>query len=305
MTEYFVGAGGWAYFPVKVKPKLKAYAEVFNFVEVNSTFYEYPDPNVMEKWRRTVPPDFTFSVRCHQDLTHRIGLRPTDEAYHVLGQMVVYCGILRAPWLVLETPASCVLNDQTVDEASAFLASANLHGVRLAWETRAPVTQKAQKMMQDHNIAHAVDLSRETPLFASDAIYTRLFGKGNHNIYQFSDDELKQIDHKILFSKAKTVSLAYHGVRMYTDAIRFANYKKTGKFPSVTGLTGVASAKAVLAEDTRFPVEKQELVENQGWKVFDASAEEHIHLTEWLQLLPEKTYGSLDEVVSALGATRQ
>ncbi len=305
MTEYFVGAGGWAYFPVKVQPKLKAYAEVFNFVEVNSTFYEYPDPKVMEKWRRIVSPDFTFSVRCHQDLTHRIGLKPADEAYHVLGQMVAYCGILRAPWLVLETPASYVLDDQTVDEASALLASANLHGVRLAWEPRAQVTRKAQKMMQEHNIAHAVDLSRETPLFASDAIYTRLFGKGNHNIYQFSDDELKQIDNKILLSKAKTVSLAYHGVRMYTDALRFAHYKKTGTFPSVTGFTGVASARTVLAEDTQFPVEKGELVEKQGWKVFDASSEERIHLTDWLQLLPEKTYGSLDEVVSALEATRK
>jgi uncharacterized protein YecE (DUF72 family) len=305
LTEYFVGAGGWAYFPVKVKPKLKAYAEVFNFVEVNSTFYEYPDPNVVEKWRRTVPPDFTFSVRCHQDLTHRIGLKPTNEAYHVLGQMLAYCGILRAPWLVLETPASYVLNDETVDEASAFLASANLHGVKLAWETRAHVTQKAQKMMRDHNITPAVDLSRDTPLFTSDAIYTRLFGKGNHNIYQFSDDELKQIDHKILLAKAKTVSMAYHGVRMYTDAIRFAHYKTTGKFLSVTGVTGLASARTVLAEDTCFPVRKQELVKKQGWIVFDASAEEHIHLTDWLQLLPEKTYGSLDEVVSALEATRQ
>lgn len=304
MTEYFVGAGGWAYFPVKVNPKLKAYAEVFNFVEVNSTFYEYPNPHTVEKWRRTVPSDFTFSVRCHQDLTHRIGLKPTDEAYRVLGQMVAYCGILRAPWLVFETPASYVLNDKAVDKASEFLSSANLHGVRLAWESRALVTQRAQKMMQNQNIVHAVDLSRETPLFPSDAIYTRLFGKGKHNIYQFSDDELKQIDQKILLSEAKTVSLAYHGVRMYTDATRFAHYKKKGTLPSVTGLAGVASAKAVLAEDTRFPIKKQELVEKQGWKVFDASEEERIHLSDWLQRLPEKTYGNVDEVVFALEATR-
>ena len=43
LTDYLVGTGGWAYFKVSGKPKLKAYSEVFNFVEVNYTFYEYPD----------------------------------------------------------------------------------------------------------------------------------------------------------------------------------------------------------------------------------------------------------------------
>ena len=42
VTEYLVGTGGWAYFTVPNKQSLKAYSEIFNFVEVNYTFYEYP-----------------------------------------------------------------------------------------------------------------------------------------------------------------------------------------------------------------------------------------------------------------------
>ncbi len=304
MTDFFVGTGGWAYFPsIQGNPKLKAYSSIFNFVEVNSTFYEYPAPSRVESWRRMVPSDFTFAVRCHQDLTHRIGLKPTDEAYRVLGQMVGYCNILRAPWLVLETPVSYAFTDENVYKAAEFLDGANLRGARIAWEPRALPTHKAQKMMQDRNIVHTVDMSRQTPLFSSDAIYTRLFGKGEHNIYQFSDQELKQIDHKILLSKAKTISMAYHGVRMNSDAIRFQQYKKTGKFLSLTSLTGVASAKAILAEDTKFPIGKRELVEKQGWKVFDVTNTWHIHLADWLQKLPEKIYGSLEEVAESLEAT--
>ncbi len=41
-----------------------------------------------------VPADFTFSVRCHQDLTHRIGLKPVDEAYEVFYKMKAYCDAL-------------------------------------------------------------------------------------------------------------------------------------------------------------------------------------------------------------------
>jgi uncharacterized protein YecE (DUF72 family) len=43
LTDYLIGTGGWVYFQVPGKPSLKAYSEVFNFVEVNYTFYEYPD----------------------------------------------------------------------------------------------------------------------------------------------------------------------------------------------------------------------------------------------------------------------
>jgi uncharacterized protein YecE (DUF72 family) len=81
LTDYLIGTGGWAYFKVPGKPSLKAYSEVFNFVEVNYTFYEYPDTRMVEQWRRAVPEDFIFAVRCHQDLTHRIGLKPVDEAW--------------------------------------------------------------------------------------------------------------------------------------------------------------------------------------------------------------------------------
>ena len=218
--------------------------------------------------------------------------------------MLNYCGILESPFLVLETPAGYVFEDKAVNEAHDFLASASLRGVRLVWENRAPPTKQWKSLLQDFNIVHAVDLSRETPLFPSDVVYTRLFGKGKHNIYQFTDEELEEIDHKVLLSQAKTVALSYHGLRMNTDAIRFVQFKKTGSFPSITGLTGIASAKSVLAEDAKFPASKQELIDKQGWKVFDASAEKRLRLTEWLRRIPDETYSSLDEVAEALGVMR-
>lgn len=297
-----MGTGGWAYFPANSGSRLKAYSRVFNFVEVNSTFYEYPDPRRVEGWRRTVPSDFTFAVRCHQDLTHRIGLKPTDEAHRVLRQMLNYCNLLRAPFLVLETPATCIFGDEAVDAARDVLSSSNLRGVRLVRENRAPLTTKAQSIMQDLNIVHSVDLSKQTPLYASDVLYTRLFGKGKHNIYQFTDEELEEIAHKVLTSKAKTATLSYHGVRMNSDALRFTSYLKTGSFPSITQFTGVAAAKAVLFEDAKFPATKQALIEDQGWKVFDATSSKRLRLSEWLVQIPDKVYNDIEEVTQALEA---
>ncbi len=300
MTAYLIGTGGWAYFKVPNKLSLKAYAEVFNFVEVNCTFYEYPDTRMVEQWRRTVPEDFTFAVRCHQDLTHRIGLKPVDEAYEVFGRMVFYCGLLEAPFLVLETPASYVMNQEAVDRARDFLSSANLRDVRLVWEVRAPVTGPLIDLMQNFNAIQCVDLSRETPSVKSDIVYSRLFGKGKHNIYQFTDDELLGVDQEIESISPRIAALSYHGVRMNTDAARYMQYKKTGTFLPVTSFTGVDSARAVLSEDAKFPLSKSELIEDQGWKVIDLTLDKRVHLSELLLKVPDKTYNSVDAIAQAL-----
>jgi uncharacterized protein YecE (DUF72 family) len=300
LTNYLIGTGGWAYFKVPDKPPLKAYSEVFNFVEVNYTFYEYPDTRMVEGWRRTVPDDFTFAVRCHQDLTHRAGLKPVDEAYYVLGRMVTYCGILDAPFLVLETPARYVMNQDAVDRARDFLSSANLRGVRLVWEVRAQVTAAAVDLMRDFNMIECVDLSVETPSVESDILYSRLFGKGKHNVWQFTDDELLTIDHEVDGINPRIAALSYHGVRMNMDAARYMQYKKAGTFVPITDFTGVDSARAVLFEDTQFPISKSELIENQGWKVIDITLDKRVHLGELLANIPDKTYISVDEVAEAL-----
>jgi uncharacterized protein YecE (DUF72 family) len=302
LIDYLIGTGGWAYFKVPGKSSLKAYSEVFNFTEVNCTFYEYPDTRMVEQWRRVLPEDFTFAVRCHQDLTHRIGLKPVDEAYDVLGRIVFYCSLLEAPFLVLETPASYVMNQEAVIAARDFFSSANLRAVRLVWEVRAPTTPAVIDLMQDFNVVQCVDLSRETPSVESDVVYSRLFGKGKHNIWQFTDDELLAVDREVKRISPRIAALSYHGARMSSDAARHMQYKKTGDFMPVTSFTGVDSAREVLAEDASFPLSKSELIDTQGWKVVDLSLDKRVHLSELLSGVPDRTYNSVEEVVKVLEA---
>ena len=298
--NYLVGTGGWAYFKIPNKPSLKAYSELFNFVEVNHTFYEYPQFQLVERWRRTVQADFTFSVKCHQDLTHRIGFVPTDQANEIFLQMQRYCKILDSPFLVLETPATYLINKENVKATQDFFSSLNIQGLRLVWEYRAPINQTVIDLMQNFGIIQCVDLSKQNPCFSSDITYSRLFGKGQHNIYQFTDDELAEINQKAEQNNSKTVVLSYHGARMITDAARFKHFKDTGKFLPVTSFTGVDSAKEVLAEDAQFPASKSELMLDQGWKVIDVTSDRRAHLSEILEKMPEKTYGSLEEVIAEL-----
>ena len=46
--------------------RLGWYAQHFELVEVNSTFYSVPEPRLVERWCAATPNDFTFDVKLHQ-----------------------------------------------------------------------------------------------------------------------------------------------------------------------------------------------------------------------------------------------
>jgi len=49
--------------------RLPWYAQHFEMVEVNSTFYSVPDPRMVERWCRSTPDNFVFDVKLHQLLS--------------------------------------------------------------------------------------------------------------------------------------------------------------------------------------------------------------------------------------------
>ncbi len=304
MTRFLIGAGGWAYFQVPGVHPLVAYSKAFDFVEVNSTFYEIPNLKLVESWRRLVPPNFEFAVRCNRALTHKYKFQSTPEAFDVLEKMTTICSTLKAEILHLQTPPTFPPSKTNVDLIRNFFSTTDLKGIRIALEMRGgkrSLNQDLVKTMQDYNMIHCVDLSKgEEPAYKSDILYSRLFGKGPHNIYQPTDEELRKIDRKASKGDHKTVAVSFHFVRMYNDAARLKIYKKTGKFPMVTKSTGLTSLVEVLREDAKFPSSKTELIRHQGWKLIDLTKTKRVHATYMLKKLPEKTYNSINEIVQTL-----
>jgi uncharacterized protein YecE (DUF72 family) len=283
---------------------LVAYSKAFNFAEVNSTFYEIPSLMLVKSWRRSVPSHFQFAVRCNRALTHKHKFQPKPEAYEVLEEMINICNILKAEVLHLQTPPTFQPTKANVSLIRDFFSTADLKGIRLALEVRGgkrTLNSYLAKTMQEFNMIHCIDLSKdEEPAYKSDMLYSRLFGKGPHNIYQPTDEELRKIDSKASKGDHKTVAVSFHFVRMYKDAARFKIYKKTGKFPMVTKSTGLGSLMEVLREDAKFPSSKTELINHQGWKLIDLTKDRRVRASYLLEKLPGKTYNSINEVVQTL-----
>jgi uncharacterized protein YecE (DUF72 family) len=78
--SYPSGAGTWngLFYPATRSKRagtagfdeLRFYAEHFDTVEVNSTFYGQPRADVTRTWARRTPPGFEFSLKLYQKFTH-------------------------------------------------------------------------------------------------------------------------------------------------------------------------------------------------------------------------------------------
>ena len=300
MVKIEIGTGGWSYFNVP-GDRLSRYSKVYDFVEVNSTFYFYPPNKMVKSWKKRVGLDFNFTVRCHRDLTHKHHLEPSEEAFKIFDRMMIICKILNAKALHVQTPSSYKSTDN-IRQLSAFFSSIS-YKIPLALEIRNQdePTKDLKSLMQDFKIIHCVDLSKgQRPFYKNEVLYTRLFGRGFKNIYQFDDEELENILLKTQLSGSKSAFLNFHGVRMYTDAARMKIFKETENFPQLTKSTGVDSLIEVLKEDVVFPTTKNRLVEEQGWKVYDHNKNQHIHAWIPLSKIPSKTYDSVNNLVEEL-----
>lgn len=206
---------------------------------------------------------------------------------------------MRAEILHIQTPPS-FNPDEKIKDINDLFSSMDLGATKLAWEIRRRVGQGTIELMHDFGIIHCTDISKEMPSTGSEILYTRLFGNGEHNLYQFDDAELLDIDTKIRDENLEKAYLTFHGARMYADAARLKVYEKSGTFPKVTKAIGLASLRSVLEEDAKFPATKSELIEKQGWKVFDLTATEHVHARILLEKLPDRKYAGIEDAIEAL-----
>ena len=83
-----IGCSGWHYaswrgdfYPADLPPErwLEAYAQSFDSVELNNSFYRLPEATQFGHWGSRVPPAFLFAVKASRYLTHLLRLTRPQE----------------------------------------------------------------------------------------------------------------------------------------------------------------------------------------------------------------------------------
>ena len=121
-----IGTAGWSYtdWIPSFYPKnqsvnfdwLQFYAHYFNFVEVNSSYYTYLNPMVVESWLRKLEDvdDFTFTLKLHHDFTHSHNFTKSKVS-SVLGNLNQLKEAERLSGLLIQFPYSFQFCDSNLN----------------------------------------------------------------------------------------------------------------------------------------------------------------------------------------------
>jgi uncharacterized protein YecE (DUF72 family) len=88
LLQLYIGCSGWSYsswqgpfYPSNLENKhwLSYYSQVFNYVEVDSTFYRIPNELMVKNWARKTPANFRFTAKFPKLITHDKKLKNVEK----------------------------------------------------------------------------------------------------------------------------------------------------------------------------------------------------------------------------------
>jgi uncharacterized protein YecE (DUF72 family) len=217
-----------------------SYFETFPVVEVQQTFYDPPSALTLERWRAQAPPDFEFTMKAWQVITHagtsrtyrRLkspftekqrseagGFRVNETVLGAWKTTLACAKRLRATAILFQCPASFRATDENAAAMQRFFRTIDRPaGVRLLWEPRGPWPDELVTMLcKELDLVHAVDPFIRPSLTPS-LLYWRLHGNGSHYA-AYTDEELAQL-HAWL-DGAGAAYVMFNNIPRVGDAKRF------------------------------------------------------------------------------------
>jgi uncharacterized protein YecE (DUF72 family) len=127
MLPYYLGCPSWSenawrdyLYPPAAKPAdfLNLYAQVFNAVEGNTTFYASPAASTVQRWAEVMPGHFRFTAKFPREISHGGDLREQLTAAETFTQLLSPLGERVSPlWLQL----SKSFTPQRLPELAGFI----------------------------------------------------------------------------------------------------------------------------------------------------------------------------------------
>jgi uncharacterized protein YecE (DUF72 family) len=205
MGEIRLGTSGWSYkewigpfYRETDKSMLMAYQRVFNTVEIDSTFYQNPTKGMVFGWLRYTKPDFIYSAKLPQLITHK---KKLDLAQGVEADLNKFLELMeplqfngKLACLLAQLPPGLKYNVPLLESFLRLFPTQ----FRLAVEFRNLSWMNPQtfKLLEKYNVAYtAVDEPLLPPDMdvTTDFAYIRWHGKGDQPWfdYHYKKDELK------------------------------------------------------------------------------------------------------------------
>jgi uncharacterized protein YecE (DUF72 family) len=200
-SKYYIGCSGWhyehwrgPYYP-KELPKLKwlsFYAQQFDTVELNNSFYRLPSEKAFTKWQESTPGNFVFAVKVSRFITHIKRLRNSGTAVENFLSGAAFLKEKLGP-LLYQLPPSMRRNDEALKDFLSTLPSKHQHVIEFRHESW--IEERVFDILRRHNVGLCVsDMPGfSCPLVATgDFAYIRFHGSEGLYSSSYSGEELTQ-----------------------------------------------------------------------------------------------------------------
>ena len=245
MKAVWVGCSGWSYtdwrgvlYPKGLSSRdwLRRYAELFDTVEVNATFYRLPKPETVATWVEQTPERFLFAVKASRYLTHI--KRLSDFARGVERFWVPLEPLRRSGKLgpvLWQLPESFHRDDERLEGALSALPSG-----RHCFEFRHPswFTNDVADLLREHGASLVIgdDARRPLPrMTAGGSVYVRFHYGARGRSGNYSERELDTWRRRIAAWRSRHEVFAYFNNDWKAFAPRNAVYLRSG----LSGAEGV------------------------------------------------------------------
>jgi hypothetical protein len=135
------------------------------------------------------------------------------------------------------------------------------------------------------------------PVHSANLSYTRVFGLGVKNQWEFADSEIKTLHARASeLSTNRNTYVTFHTQRQTADAARLKAFDETGRLINTTGKYEVNSMLVAIDEYRKYPITKKELLAAHGWKIIDLKNDKRIRAQEVLKKLPDIEFKTKKEL---------
>ncbi len=194
---------------------LRQYAKTFRTVEVDSSFYRYPEERMAYAWARRSPPDFKYALKIPRLITHD---KRFDPAQGIMKDLQRFLDIIeplkrdeKLGPLLFQMPPSYRFNLDQLEKVLTMLPEGYQYSIEFRHQSW--LQMDTWKVLRDSNVAYTIVdeplLPPDVILTSKDFAYVRWHGRGQtpwYN-YSYSEEELQKWLPKVREIEAKSPSV--------------------------------------------------------------------------------------------------
>jgi len=209
-----VGTSGYTYFwnPGKPSPFRWYISRGFKTVEINASFYRFPQKSWVTTWIKHSPSDFDFSIKVHQSITHKSRLGSAAPKLWEKFMQPLKPLQDKISFYLFQFPSYFKPTHENLLRIRSFVKDMGLEAIAV-FEFRDPtwwrLTNEIASCGAVFCSVDAPELPKEV-IPSNGTVYLRMHGRTEWYAHYYTRSELLEIARKLLESRAERIYVYFN-----------------------------------------------------------------------------------------------